>query len=99
VTKTSPADVSFALLAEQLRDQCSFAQGFVACALAVCSTRPRPYTATPTSASATRRELKALGLNDVPGPRSERLTAAQRRELEAKENARRMGFERGRFVG
>jgi hypothetical protein len=89
----------FALFVDRLREQHVFAQAFVLGALSVGVTRPRPYTPTDESASATRRELGAMGVTNVPGPRKVKLTAAQRRDLEAKAQAERMGFVGGRFVG
>lgn len=99
MTKTSPAHESFGLLVDRLREQHVFAQAFVMGALAVCSAQPRPYVPTDASASATRRELGAMGLTSIPGTRSARLTASQRRDLETKANARALGFVGGRFVG
>lgn len=80
----------FGLIVDQLRDQYAYAQGFWTCMMAMCSAVARPYQATPESASATRQALGAEGLMEIPGPRSRRLSAAERSQLEVKTNAAKM---------
>ena len=55
----------------------------------------RPYKPTEASATKTRQALGAMGLSHVPGPRKRRPTAAE----QAAEQARKMGFDKGKFVG
>jgi hypothetical protein len=93
----------FALFIDSTIAAYDFVAGMSAMATAFAAAqrtaRPAPYTATPESGAATRQVLGAHGITNIPGPRSSRMTAAQRREVETKVAAARLGFDRGRFVG
>jgi hypothetical protein len=102
VTNTS-AHESFGLFVDQCTYRVCTAQGFaqgmqVAMAM-LAGAQPKPYVASAESGSLTRQALGAMGVENVPGPRSRRLSAAERAQIEATRKARAMGFERGRFVG
>lgn len=58
----------------------------------------QPYVATPESAAKTQQALRAAGMTNVPGPRSEKprkLTADE----QIKANAAKLGYRNGKFVG
>lgn len=78
----------------------AFMQGFAACytMLAAQATSLAPYEPTPESMTATRRSIGAAGLGGMLTSRP-RLTAAERKRVEAKAGAARLGFVSGRFVG
>ena len=78
----------------------AFVQGFAACytLLAAQATSLAPYEPTPTSETATRRALGSAGLSGMLTSRP-KLTAAERKRIEAKASAARLGFVNGRFVG
>lgn len=70
--------------------------------LAMAHRTPQPveqaYEPSESSAASARQRVGAVGVS-VPGPRSRKLTAYERSQLEAKQRAAQVGFEGGRFTG
>lgn len=97
VTNTN-TDEQFAQFVDRCAQALAFWQGVQLMAM-VAASQSRPYVATAESSAATRQALGAEGLTHVPGPRSVRLTAAERRDQEHKDRCRRLGYLNGRFIG
>ncbi len=97
VTTTAPVDpFTFGIFVGQCVQMLFVCQA-VQVASAMLS--EQPYVASPESGSRTRQSLGAMGLTQIPGPRKVRLSAAERAQQKAIADARKAGFEGGRFTG